>query len=175
MGAMLVQLAAQAGAEVIAVSRRMFALSIAGQYGARHLVRMNPFSEVIKKVRDITCGDGCEAVIEAVGAQETLDLATELTAVRGKLVVAGYHQDGPRQVNMQMWNWRGLDVINAHERDPQVYTRGIEHAIRAIEMGTFRPCELLTHIYSPQQLPEAIEAMKERPDGFLKGCLRFED
>ena len=38
----------------------------------------------------------------------------ELTRVRGRLVVAGYHQDGPRQVDMQLWNWRGLDVINAH-------------------------------------------------------------
>jgi hypothetical protein len=26
---------------------------------------------------------------------------------RGKLIVAGYHQDGPRQVNMWLWNWRG--------------------------------------------------------------------
>ena len=45
-------------------------------------------------------------------------------ALRGKLVIAGYHQDGPRQVNMQLWNWRGLDVINAHERDPRALLDG---------------------------------------------------
>jgi hypothetical protein len=43
----------------------------------------------------------------------------ELTARGAGSIVAGYHQDGPRQVNMQLWNWRGLDVINAHERDPR--------------------------------------------------------
>jgi len=54
-------------------------------------------------------------VIEAAGQQWPLDLATELTRERGRLIIAGYHQDGPRQINMQLWNWRGLDVINAHE------------------------------------------------------------
>jgi hypothetical protein len=28
--------------------------------------------------------------------------------------------DGPRTVNMQSWNWKGIDVINAHERRPEV-------------------------------------------------------
>ena len=63
-------------------------------------------------------------VIEAVGKQWPLDLAGELTGERGRLIIAGYHQDGPRQVNMQLWNWRGIDVINAHERDPEVYVAG---------------------------------------------------
>lgn len=39
-----------------------------------------------------------------------------LSRVRGRLIVAGFHQDGERSVDMQGWNWRGLDVINAHER-----------------------------------------------------------
>ena len=25
---------------------------------------------------------------------------------------------------MQLWNWRGIDVVNAHERDPEIYKRG---------------------------------------------------
>jgi hypothetical protein len=53
------------------------------------------------------------------------DLAGELCAERGRLVIAGYHQDGMRQVNVQLWNWRGIDVINAHERDPQAYVDGM--------------------------------------------------
>ena len=75
-------------------------------------------------VKELTGGAFCDRVIEAVGKQWPLDLAAELTRERGRLIVAGYHQDGPRQVNMQLWNWRGLDVINAHERDPEVYMRG---------------------------------------------------
>ena len=40
---------------------------------------------------------------------------------------------------MQLWNWRGLDVINAHERDPQVYTDGIRAAAQAVAGGTLDP------------------------------------
>ena len=47
-------------------------------------------------------------------------------------MIAGYHQDGLRQVNMQLWNWRGIDVINAHERDPRVYISGMHAAANAI-------------------------------------------
>lgn len=49
----------------------------------------------------------------------------------GRLVVAGYHQDGPRQVNMQDWNWKGIDVVNAHERDPAVHRQGLREAVAA--------------------------------------------
>ena len=74
-------------------------------------------------------------VIEATGQQRPLDLAAELTRVRGRLVIAGYHQDGPRSVNMQLWNWRGIDVINAHERDPEIYRRGMDEGVRLLAAG----------------------------------------
>ena len=80
-------------------------------------------------MKELTDGRWCERVIEAVGLQWPLDLAGELTGERGRLVIAGYHQDGPRQVNMQLWNWRGIDVINAHERDPQRYVDGMRAAV----------------------------------------------
>ena len=65
----------------------------------------------------------CKRVIEAAGAQATLGLAPALTGTYGRLIIAGYHQDGPRQVNVQLWNWRAIDVINAHERIEQSQPR----------------------------------------------------
>ena len=67
-------------------------------------------------------------MIEAVGKQEALDLANGITGERGRLMIAGYHQDGPRRVTMRLWNWRGVDVINAHERDPRTYVRGMRES-----------------------------------------------
>ena len=78
--------------------------------------------------KELTGGSFCDRVIEAVGKQWPLDLAGEITRERGRLIIAGYHQDGPRQVNMWLWNWRGLDVINAHERDPKIYMQGRNRA-----------------------------------------------
>jgi threonine dehydrogenase-like Zn-dependent dehydrogenase len=87
------------------------------------------------------------------------------------LVIAGYHQDGPRQVNMQLWNWRGLDVINAHERDPQRYADGLHAAIAAVATGRIDPSPLYTHRFALKELPQAFELMRSRPDGFLKAVV----
>ena len=172
LGAMLVQLASQAGAEVIAISRRPFALAIAERFGAKHVINLND-ENLVEKVEQLTDKHYCDVVIEAVGVQKTLDIAGELTGIRKRLVIAGYHQDGNRQVKMQMWNWKGLDVVNAHERYSQVYLNGIETAIKLIEEGKFRPHELLTHYYSIEDIGSAFEDMEERPSGFLKGIIEF--
>ncbi len=88
--------------------------------------------QIIEQVKQWTEGRFCDVVIEAVGKQWPLDLAAELTRERGRLIIAGYHQDGLRQVNMQMWNWRGLDVINAHEREQRIYIDGMRDAAQLV-------------------------------------------
>ena len=174
LGSLLTCLAAQEGATVIAISRRPFALAVARRCGATHAIEMQDHYTIIEEVKRLTDGRGCEVAIEAVGTQWPLDLAAELTAVRGRLVIAGYHQDGPRQINVQSWNWQGLDVINAHERDPRVYVAGMKGAIRAVAGGVFPIQELLTHQYTLQELPLAMRDMEERPEGFLKGWIRYD-
>jgi hypothetical protein len=132
LGALLVQLAADAGARVIALSRRSWALDRVRALGASETLVMDEPGHVVEQVSNLTGGKFCEVTIEATGAQAPLDLAGELTGVRGRLVIAGYHQDGKRAVNLQQWNWRGFDVINAHERDPKQYVQGIRDAVDAL-------------------------------------------
>jgi threonine dehydrogenase-like Zn-dependent dehydrogenase len=173
LGALVTSLAAGAGARVIAISRRAAALDLAREMGASETIIMDDHWRIIEEVKTLTGGDLCDVVIEAVGLQWPLDLAAELTRERGRLVVAGYHQDGPRQINMQLWNWRGLDVINAHERDPKTYIDGMRKAFTAIAAGRLDPRPLFTHRYHLSQLPEAFEAMQNRPADFLKACILF--
>ena len=173
LGAILTRLASDAGARVIAISRRPFSLDLARAYGAAETISMDDGGAIVARVKELTDGALCPVVIEAVGKQWPLDLAAELTGERGRLVVAGYHQDGPRQVNMWLWNWRGLDVINAHERDPAVYTAGIREAVDAVASGRLDPGPLLTHRYPLERLGEALDATRDRPDGFLKALVTF--
>src|SRR6267143_982393 len=172
LGALLCRLASQAGASVIALARRPFAQRVARDFGARAVLPMDDHRRIVEEVRDLTAGRFCDRVIECAGAQSTLDLAGELTAERGRLVIAGFHQDGPRQVNLFLWNWRGLDVINAHERDPRVYLEGIRMAVGAVASGTLDPRPLYTHQFPLDRLGEAFEAVRTRPDGFLKALVR---
>lgn len=173
LGALLTQLADAAGARVVAISRRQFSLEIARRCGADETIEMDDHWRIIEEVKRLTGGALCPRVIEAVGQQWPLDLAAELTAERGRLIIAGYHQDGPRQVNMQLWNWRGLDVVNAHERDPAIYVAGIRDAVAAVLDGRLDPTPLYTHRYSLNQLDQALDETRDRPDGFLKALVTY--
>ncbi|HSJ25272.1 MAG TPA: zinc-binding dehydrogenase, partial [Longimicrobiales bacterium] len=172
LGALLTQLASQAGARVIAVSRRPYALEVARRCGAAETVAMAEDGAVIETVRELTDGRMCDVVMEVVGLQRALDVAGELTRERGRLVIAGFHQDGPRQVNMFLWNWRGLDVINAHERDPAVYVQGMEAAVSAVMTGVLNPASLYTHEFPLDRAGDALDVMRTRPHGFLKALVR---
>ena len=171
LGAILAKLASDAGARVIAISRRHESLDLARRMGAAETIPMDDHWQIISQMRELTGGRFCDRVIEAVGKQWPLDLAAELTREGGRLVIAGYHQDGPRQVNMQLWNWRGFDVANAHERDPAVAVRGMREAVEAIENGLIDPNMLITHRYPLERLGEALDAARDRPDGFVKAVV----
>jgi threonine dehydrogenase-like Zn-dependent dehydrogenase len=171
LGALLTRLAEQAGARVLAISRRPFSLKLAESMGAGKTIEMLDHCKIIEQVRALTNGEFCDVVIEATGKQWPLDLAAELTRERGRLIVAGYHQDGPRQVNMQLWNWRGLDVINAHERDPAIYLQGMQAAANAVVAGKLDPSPLYTHRFPLDRLNEALEMTCQRPEGFIKALI----
>jgi threonine dehydrogenase-like Zn-dependent dehydrogenase len=171
LGALLTQLASNAGARVIAITRRPFALELARSCGAAHGIALDDHAQVVAQVKALTEGRWCERVIEATGLQWPLDLAGEITAERGRLVIAGYHQDGLRQVNMQLWNWRGIDVINAHERDPKAYIDGMRRAIDWMVEGVLDPSALYTHRLPLDRLGEALELTRTRPDGFMKALV----
>jgi threonine dehydrogenase-like Zn-dependent dehydrogenase len=171
LGALLTRLASRQGARVIAVSRRPYALEVARSQGAELALSSDDRDAVVRAVAEVTGGAGAERVFEVVGLQGPLDLAGELTRIRGRLIIAGYHQDSPRQVDMQLWNWRGLDVVNAHERDPAAYLAGIREAVAAVRDGRLDLRPLLTHQFPLERLGDALEAMRTRPDGFLKALV----
>ena len=171
LGLLVAQLAVNAGARVLALSHRRSSLNLAREFGASATIEIHNKQHVLNNVSELTNGRGCECVIEAAGRQESLDLATELTSERGRLVIAGYHQDGPRQVNMQLWNWRGLDVINAHERDPQVYVAAMREAIAFSDSGVLDPQPLYTHTFKLAELSQAFETLESSPEGFVKALI----
>ena len=171
LGAVLTRLASEAGAKVIAISRRPESLELARHYGASQTIVMDDHWRIIEDVKAITGEALCARVIECVGKQWPLDLAGELVGFGGRLMIAGYHQDGPRKVNMQGWNWKGIDVINAHERESEVQLRGMREAVEAVASGRLDPIPLYTHRYPLARLGEALDATRDKPQGFVKALI----
>ncbi len=75
-------------------------------------------------------------------------------------------------MNLQSWNWRGIDVINAHERETAVYVRGLRAAVDAVATGTVDLDQLVTHREPLEDAGRAFELALERPDGFLKAVVQ---
>ena len=164
IGSGIIQLATAAGARVTAFSMRASSSERALAQGA-------------VAARPLDARDAGRArwprVIECTGTQAGLDLAGSLVAIGGRLVVAGYHRDGLRTVDMQDWNRKGIDVINAHERDPERNRAGMRSALAAIGQGRLDPWPLLTHRFELPGIDRAFEALERRSDGLVKAYIRL--
>jgi 2-desacetyl-2-hydroxyethyl bacteriochlorophyllide A dehydrogenase len=171
LGAAIVALAVKAGGVVTAVSRRRAACAIAAELGATSVVELQDPGDAVARARATNRGEDFAVVFEVTGLQEPLDVAAQLTRTRGKLVIAGYHQDGPRRVDLQLWNWRGIDVINAHERETAVYISGLREAVSLVASGALPLDRLITHTFPLADIGAAFRHAVERPDGFLKAAV----
>jgi threonine dehydrogenase-like Zn-dependent dehydrogenase len=171
LGVLLTQLAARASAGVFVTSRRDSSLEQARRSGASQAMALTDPAQVVEEGMRLTRGRGFDRVIEAAGEQLTLDVASALTAEHGRLVIAGYHQDGKREVNMQEWNWRGIDVVNAHERSLARQAHGIAGAVAAVLDGRMDPFPLFTHHVPLSSIGDAFELLQARPPGFTKALV----
>jgi threonine dehydrogenase-like Zn-dependent dehydrogenase len=171
LGALLVMMAVNAGARVIAISRRAASLNVALRLGAEAAVPITGPDAIAERVSELTGGEYCDRTIESAGLQETLDIAAMCTRIRGRMIIAGYHQDGKRRVDMQLWNWRGIDCVNAHERDAKRYTQGLQTAVAAVASGVIDPFPLFTHRVPLEDADKAFGLLESRPDTFMKALL----
>jgi threonine dehydrogenase-like Zn-dependent dehydrogenase len=70
-----------------------------------------------------------------------------------------------------LWNWRGFDVVNAHERDSAVAVQGMRDAVEAVWSGLIDPTLLVTHRFKLDRLDEALDATRDKPCGFVKAVV----
>ncbi|MGC3997445.1 MAG: zinc-binding dehydrogenase [Anaeromyxobacter sp.] len=169
LGLGVIRLAARAGARVLALSRRAHALHWARRLGAAE-VRATGDADGAAWVLEATGGRGADVVVEAVGEQASLDLATRAVRTEGRLVIAGFHQDGLRTVDLCSWNWRGLTLVNAHVRDAAEQRAGLAEAARLAAEGALDLAPLCRP-FPLERIGEAFEALERRPDGFVKAVV----
>jgi threonine dehydrogenase-like Zn-dependent dehydrogenase len=112
-----------------------------------------------------------DVVIEATGTQPGLDLATRLVREHGVLSILGYHQGPPRSVDMQVWNWKAIDVVNAHVRRRDLLNDAIRRGLELARLGRIQPGGLITHRYGLDGVGQAFEALETKPEGFIKALV----
>ena len=171
MGLMLLQLVRlSAPRVVVALDIRDDTLATARRLGADAVVNV-ACEDVYGSLRQVLGPRGAGVTIEVAGKQETLDLAGCVAGVCGRVVIAGCHQGGPRSVDVEHWNYKALDVINAHARDPRVYFDGMRAGIRLLSEGRLRMDPLITHLFPLDEIGTAFRAAAEKPRGFIKAVV----
>lgn len=157
--------------KIIAIDTRQDGLDNASSYGA-DIMR---FPDEVEGKYLVTewehIGRGVEIAIEACGAAEALNLAGNMVAVHGVLGIAGYHQNGMRKINMELWNWKAITIINAHERRHDVHIRGMKTALSLIEQGRFNMNDMITHEFELENMDKAFESLQKKPSGFVKAVI----
>lgn len=112
-----------------------------------------------------------DVVIEATGTQAGLDLATRLVRQHGVLSILGYHQGSRRSVDLQAWNWKAIDVVNAHVRRRDLLNDAIRRGLELVRLGRIHPGRLVTHRFGLDEVGEAFEALATKPEGFIKAVV----
>jgi threonine dehydrogenase-like Zn-dependent dehydrogenase len=165
MGLMMLQLVAMAGAaDVVAIDPRTDARDAALGLGATEA--LDP-KDVVGNPAD---GE-FDVVVEASGTQSGLDLVTGLVRQHGILSILGYHQGPPRSVDLQQWNWKAIDVVNAHVRRRDLLNEAIRRGLELIRVGRLQHGSLVTHRFGLDGVGDAFHALATKPDGFIKAVV----
>jgi NADPH2:quinone reductase len=103
VGLLLIQLARQLGATVIATAGTPDKRQLAQQAGAQHVL---PYEGFAQAVRDLTGGQGVQVVYDGVG-QSTFEGSLDSLEVRGMMVLFGQSSGPVPPFNPQILNQKG--------------------------------------------------------------------
>lgn len=115
---------------------------------------------------------GFDVVVEASGTQAGLTLAGELVRAHGVLSILGYHQGGDRQVDVGLWNWKAIDVVNAHVRRTADLLESLRIGLELTAAGSIDLGGLVTDVYRLDAVDDAYQALADKPPGFIKAVVR---
>lgn len=165
MGLLMLELLGIGGAgRIVAIDPRVDARSVALELGASEtFAPADPSIEGRAGTFDV--------VIEASGAQAGLDMATGLVREHGVISILGFHQGGRRSVDLETWNWKSIDVVNAHVRRRDLLNEAIRQGLDLVRLGRIHPARMLTHRFRLEDLDDAFETLASKPEGFVKAIV----
>ncbi len=167
MGLICLQLLKIRGAEeVVAIDLHEGRRSMALQLGASRAI--SP-----AELPDFDPDDGLfDIVVEAAGAQSAVDLSTELVTQHGSLNLVGYHEsgDGQRTVNMQLWNFKAIDVHNGHVRRMDEKLDAMRDGLELMRQGLLATGPLVSR-YSLDDVQDAFSDFAAAKEGLFKAVL----
>ncbi len=174
MGLLLIKLLRLADVnEIIAIDPRTEALRNAIAAGASCILKPDevPDAWKIRDWNEISFERGIPLVCEVTGTQGGITLAGEMCALHGQLSVVGYHAGGLRTIDLGLWGWKALNVINTHERRDHKHLEAQARLLNSLADNRWDAESLYTHVYSLDKINQAFQDQAKKPDGYIKAAL----
>ena len=173
LGALLTRLAASTGARVIAISRRPFSLDVARTMGAAETISMDDHWRIIEQVKDLTARHVLRrrhrGRRQAVAARPRRRAHPRARSPHHRRLPPGRPAPGQHAA-------LELARPRRHQR-PRARPGGLHprHSRRRGRRGHRppRPRPALHPHLPADRLGEALDATRDRPDGFLKALVTF--
>lgn len=150
-------------------------LSIAKEYSS-FCYNVNS-EEGRRKISEIKSNGGANVVIEFVGTQQALDLASTLTAEeQGKLVIGSWHR-GPRTFDGTRWHTTGLEVLNIAPKSNSRFKDLTSRTADLIENDVYDTKRLVTHAAKFGDMGDMYSIFDKsikKTDGYIKGVIVFD-
>jgi 6-hydroxycyclohex-1-ene-1-carbonyl-CoA dehydrogenase len=154
VGLNLVQVAAAAGAHVIAVdvaaAKREWALRL----GAVEVIDPGGSQRLDRAVRALT-GGGADVAFEAVGKPATQEEAMSCLRAGGRLVLVGFSPEA-MALNTGRMMFREIEVVGSLGCRPVDYPRVLE----LVRRGRLKVAELVTHRFPLEEIDRALDTLR---------------
>ncbi|MEM9386002.1 MAG: zinc-binding dehydrogenase [Pseudomonadota bacterium] len=167
MGLICLQLARNQGAgEITAIDPIPYRRDMAARLGAHRTLHPD---EVV--VADRATGLA-QVVIEAGGVPATLELCTDLVTQHGRIIIIGYHEsnEGMRNIDMKLWNFKSIDVVNGHVRRDEEKHTAMLAGLEMLRAGTLQTTPLITS-YALNEVEQAFADFGAAKEGLFKAVL----
>lgn len=151
-------------ARIFAIDRVPERLAAASALGA---IPIDASQDPLGAIRDATAGQGPDAVIEAVGADETIGLGIQLVRVAGVLSVIGVNANMAFQFPMLLAMMKNLTFRIGICPVPGLWG----DLVPLLQSGRLRPQNVFTHEMPLSKGAEAYALFDSRSDGVMKVML----
>jgi isopropanol dehydrogenase (NADP+) len=158
---------------VIAVENIPRRQELARHYGADEVVDFTKVDPV-KRILDLTDGDGVDAAIEAFGASKVFEQCIMVIKPGGIVSNAGYHGEG-EFIGIPREEWGvGMAEKNIVTGLCPGGRLRISRLLRLLENGRVDPTPMTTHTFRFDEIEKAFRMMESKEDGMIKPLIDFQ-
>ena len=156
IGLMHLQVARVFGAKTIAVDIKKERLSLAEKLGAEHVIDSST-TDPVARVRELTGGDGADAVIVAIGNVQAIKTGFQLVGSMGTVnLFASVNPPTDVPFDPNLLHSAEVSIVGSFDK-----TRGdLKEATRLIDEGRIDVRALITNVYDLEHTADAMISME---------------